>query len=147
MNTVQIAGHLGADPETRFTNNGTKVTSLRVASNTRQGGKDETTWWRVSVWGDRFDRMMPHLKKGSAIIVIGEMKKPEIYNGKDGQPQVSLDLTAEMIRFSPFGRTNRDEGQQSGGFGEQTFSDDSDQGSAFGGSEAESHSEEESVPF
>jgi single-strand DNA-binding protein len=106
---------LGADPETRFTPNGQKVTTLRIATNTRKSGKDETVWWRVTIWGERFDKMMPYLKKGSAVIVIGEMGKPEVYTDKEGRPQVSLDLTAEIIRFSPFGKSERSEGSASSG--------------------------------
>lgn len=113
MIIIEIAGHLGADPEVRFTAGGQKVTTFRVATNTRKSGKDETVWWRVTVWGERFDKMMPYLKKGSAIIVIGEMSKPEIYTDKEGRPQISLDLTAEMIRFSPFGKSDRS-GQEQG---------------------------------
>lgn len=115
MIIIEIAGHLGADPEVRFTPGGQKVTSLRVATNTRKSGKDETVWWRVTIWGERFDKMMPYLKKGSAVIVIGEMSKPEIYTDKEGRPQVSLDLTAEIIRFSPFGKTDRSGQEQSAG--------------------------------
>jgi single-strand DNA-binding protein len=114
MIIIEIAGHLGADPETRFTPNGQKVTTLRVATSTRKSGKDETVWWRVTTWGDRFDKMMPYLKKGSAIIVIGEMGKPEIYTDKEGRPQVSLELTAEIVRFSPFGKSDKSENNQSG---------------------------------
>lgn len=106
MNFVTIAGHLGRDPETRFTASNQKVTTFTVATNTRRGGKDETIWWRVTVWGERFDKMMPYLKKGSAIIVVGEItKSPEIYTDQGGQPRVSsLEVTAESIKFSPFGR-------------------------------------------
>lgn len=115
MIIIEIAGHLGADPETRFTPNGQKVTTLRIATNTRKSGKDETVWWRVTIWGERFDKMMPYLKKGSAVIVIGEMGKPEVYTDKEGRPQVSLDLTAEIIRFSPFGKSERSEGNANSG--------------------------------
>lgn len=104
MIIIQIAGHLGVDPETRFTPSGQKVTTLRVATNTRKAGKDETVWWRVTVWGDRFDKMMAYLKKGSAVVVVGEMSKPDIFTDKEGRTQVSLELTAEIIRFSPFGK-------------------------------------------
>lgn len=117
MIIIEIAGHLGADPEVRFTPGGQKVTTLRVATNTRRGGKDETVWWRVTVWGERFDKMMPYLKKGSAIIIVGEMSKPEIYMDKEGRPQVSLELTAEIIRFNPFGKSER--GNQEGAVTQQ----------------------------
>lgn len=113
MNFLQIAGHLGADPEERFTQGGQKVTTLRLATHSRKGGQDQTIWWRVTIWGDRFDKMMPHLKKGSPLIVAGEMSKPDIYTDKEGKPRVSLDMVAEVIRFSPFGRGNSND--QEGG--------------------------------
>lgn len=104
MNQTTIAGHLGADPEVRFTSSGQKVTTLRVAARVRKGAKDETIWWRVSVWGEQFDKMIPYFKKGSPIIVVGEMNKPEIFTDRDGRPQVSMSLTAFNLMFSPFGR-------------------------------------------
>ncbi len=107
MNVIQIAGRLGADPETRFTASGQKVTTMRLASNVRKAGNDDTMWWRVTIWGDRFDKMMQYFKKGSAVIVVGTMQKPDIFQGKDGDSRVSLDVTAEMVMFSPFGRSDR----------------------------------------
>ncbi|MCH9632594.1 MAG: Single-stranded DNA-binding protein [Chlamydiae bacterium] len=107
MNFTQIAGHLGADPEERVTPSGQKVTSLRVATRSRKGGQDITIWWKVTIWGDRFDKMLSYFKKGSSIIAMGEMNKPEVYTNKEGQPQVSLELVASDIRFSPFGRSEK----------------------------------------
>ncbi len=107
MILVEIAGFLGADPEERFTSNGKRVVTLRVATRVRKGGNDETVWWRVNIWDDRFDKMLPHLKKGSPIIVVGEMTKPEIYTSRDGTTQVSLNISAEIIKFSPFGKPDR----------------------------------------
>jgi single-strand DNA-binding protein len=113
MNHTMIAGHLGADPEVRFTSSGQKVTTLRVAARSRRSGKDETIWWRVTIWGEQFDKMIPYFKKGSSIIVMGELNKPEIFTDRDGKPQVSMSLTAYNISFSPFGRP--DSGGAEGG--------------------------------
>ena len=104
MNFVFVAGHLGADAEERFTANGKRVVSLRLASRIRQGGKDDTIWWRVNIWSDRFDKMIPYLRKGSALIVVGELGKPETYVDKEGNTRVSLTISAESIKFSPFGK-------------------------------------------
>lgn len=125
MNFVMIAGHLGSDPETRFTPSGQKVTSFRMAVNIRKGGKDETVWYRITIWGDRFEKMMPYLKKGSGVIVTGELGKPEIYTDREGKQQVSLDITAENLRFSPFGKG-------SGGDQAQGSRTQPSQGSAYG---------------
>ncbi len=104
MNQMTLAGHLGADPEVRFTSSGKKVTTLRVATRSRRGQKDETIWWRVTIWGEQFDNVIPYFKKGSPIIVVGELSKPEIFTDRDGRPQVSMNVTAYHIMFSPFGR-------------------------------------------
>jgi single-strand DNA-binding protein len=114
MNYLTIAGHLGADPEVRFTSSGKKVTTLRVATHTRRANADDTIWWRVSIWGEQFDKMMPYLKKGSPIVVCGEMQKPEIFTDRDGKPQISMNITATHLQFSPFGKPDRanQEGQQ-----------------------------------
>lgn len=102
MNHGEIAGHLGADPEVRFTSSGQKVTTLRVAARCRK--KEETIWWKVSVWGEQYDKMIPFLKKGSPIIVRGYINKPEIFTDREEKPQVSMSMTASSLDFSPFGR-------------------------------------------
>lgn len=112
MNYITIAGHLGADPEVRFTSTGKKVTTLRVATHTRRNGADDTIWWRVSIWGEQFDKMIPYLKKGSPIIVFGDLQKPEIFTDRDGKPQISMNITASNIQFSPFGKPDRQQGQE-----------------------------------
>lgn len=104
MNKITIAGHLGADPEVRFTSTGKKVTTLRVATRTRKGAQDDTIWWKVTIWDDQFDKMIPHFKKGSAVIVYGEVLKPEIFHDREGKPQISLEIRAIDLQFSPFGK-------------------------------------------
>lgn len=104
MNHIMIAGHLGADPEVRFTSGGQKVTTLRIACNSRKAGKEETIWWKVTAWGEQFDKMMTYFKKGSSIMVTGELAKPEIFNDKEGRAQVSMNITANQLMFNPFGR-------------------------------------------
>jgi single-strand DNA-binding protein len=107
MFIVHLAGHLGKDPETRFTPSGQKVTTFTIATNHRKGKEDITIWVRVTVWGDRFDKLLSYLKKGSGVVVTGRMNPPSSYTDKEGRTQVSLEVTAEMIEFSPFGRTDR----------------------------------------
>jgi single-strand DNA-binding protein len=107
MNFIMLAGHLGSDPEVRFTSGGKKVTSFRVATRARRGMRDEATlWWRVTLWGEQFDRMIGYFKKGSPIVVTGEINPPEIFTDREGKSQVSLSMTANTISFSPFGRSD-----------------------------------------
>ncbi len=117
---IQIAGHLGQDPEVRFTPSGQKVTSIRVATNIRRKDKEKTVWWRVTMWGERFDKKLAYLKKGSAVIVWGEMGMPDIYQDKEGNPQTSFEIIAEHISFSPFGKGDRQNQEQGQGQGQES---------------------------
>jgi single-strand DNA-binding protein len=149
MNQTTIAGHLGADPEVRFTSSGQKVTTLRVAARVRKGSKDETIWWKVSVWGEQFDKMIPHFKKGSPIIIVGEMNKPEIFTDRDGRPQVSMSMTAFNLMFSPFGRPESSGGESTTApttQAEPAYSA-ATEGFSYGQGKAGSSFSEDEVPF
>ena len=124
MNFIHIAGNLGADPEVRFTSSGKKVTSLKVASRSRRGkaGEETTIWWRVTVWGEQFDKMMTYFKKGSSIMVYGDVHKPEIFTDREGKPQVSMEITAAHLEFSPFGKSSNGQGGQQPQNGAQAHS-------------------------
>ncbi len=146
MIIVQIAGHLGQDPEVRYTPNGLKVTTFRVATNLKRGTKEKTIWWRVTLWGDRFDKKTAYLKKGSAVQVVGEMGIPEIYNDKEGNPQTSFEIVADMILFNPFGGGKSDKREQ-----ESTESYEapakSSHGSSFQTAQSSSSFSEDDLPF
>lgn len=109
---VNLAGRLGKDPETRFTPSGQEVTTFSVATNHRKGKEEITVWVRVTVWGDRFKKLISFLKKGSAVIVAGRMTPPAKHTDKEGQTQFNLEVTAEMLEFSPFGKADREEGHE-----------------------------------
>ena len=117
MNTVQVMGFLGADPEVRYTPNNHKVTSLSIAdSQYNPKNKDgDTIWWRCTVWGDAHDRILNHVKKGSAVIVTGQLKPLEYFtNSKTNERQTSLNITVESVKFSPFGRKDDDKQESQG---------------------------------
>lgn len=157
MNQMSIAGHLGADPEVRFTSSGQKVTTLRVAARVRKGSKsDDTIWWRVTVWGEQFDKMISFLKKGSPIIVFGELSKPEIFTDREGRPQVSMNITANNLMFSPFGRPDTQGGgssytqDDSNHDSQQDHGDSQGQQKQFGQGEENQHAPalaDEEIPF
>ena len=121
MMFVQIAGRLGADPETRFAPSGQKIITFRMAVNVRRKGQDKTVWWRVTVFGDRFDRMVPYWKKGSALIVSGSMNPPEKYQNREGSTEFSLEIVASEIIFNPFGGAKEGEAGEGAAAGQSAF--------------------------
>lgn len=116
---IIIAGYLGRDPEMRYTSSGKAVTNFSVASSrtwTEQDGtrRDETVWFRVSVWGRQAETVNQYLSKGRAVLVEGRIRpdengNPRIWTGQDGQARASYEVVAQTVRF--LGR--RDEGAPS----------------------------------
>ena len=94
---IIIVGRLGADPEQKYTTDGKAVTTFSVAASNR---KDETTWFRVTVFGQQAETCNQYLHKGSKVLVEGRLK-PEInvYQRKDGSYAASYDVTADTVRF------------------------------------------------
>lgn len=123
MNLIHIIGHLGADPEHRVTPSGQKLWKLRVATRTRKNGQDDTIWWNLTIWGDQYDKMLVHFKKGKPAYVVAEMNKLDIYTDKNGQPQISYEATVRSLHFVPLGEkqdneqgSNASQGTSQGGY-------------------------------
>ena len=102
LSKIQIIGNLGRDPELRYTPNGRPVASFTVAVNQSQKNQqtgewvESTDWFRVSVWGDRGERVAENLRKGSRVFVDGRFRARE-YEANDGQKRISLDITADTV--------------------------------------------------
>ena len=102
QNTV-IVGHVGRDPEMRYTASGTPVTTFSVAVNRRWTGsdgevKEKTTWFRVTAWNKLAEITNEHLRKGRLVLVDGEIEA-SAWMGQDGEPRATLELTARNVRF------------------------------------------------
>lgn len=109
---IIIIGNLGRDPEQRFTPDGTPVTTFSVATSRRYGEKDETTWFRVTVWSKQAESCNQYLHKGSKVLVEGRLRpdesgNPTVFQRKDGSWGASYEVTAETVRFlTPKGEEN-----------------------------------------
>ena len=79
VNKVVIVGHIGADPETRFTPSGTAVANFNVASNESRknsdgGYQDHTEWHSCVLFGKRAEFAGEYLKRGQLIYLEGRLQ-------------------------------------------------------------------------
>lgn len=78
INRVTLAGHVGADPKTNYTKNGTRQLSFSVATNRsyERNGKwvDETTWHSVQVWGRKAEQVADLIVKGAHVYIEGRFR-------------------------------------------------------------------------
>jgi single-strand DNA-binding protein len=79
LNKVMIIGHLGRDPEMRYTPSGRPVTTFTVATtrtwNTSEGERrEETEWFNVVAWGSLAEICNQYLRKGHQVYVEGRLQ-------------------------------------------------------------------------
>lgn len=101
---LTIIGNVGRDPELRYTGNGIAVTDFSLACNERyndqQGNSQErTTWYRVTCWRRQAEVVAQYVKRGRQVMVVASRIEANAYEGKDGQPRASLDVTADRVVF------------------------------------------------
>lgn len=108
---IVIVGNLGRDPEMRYMPDGTAVTSFSVATNRRWTDRssgqpvDETTWFRVSVWGRQAETANQYLSRGRKVLVEGtitpdrETGGPRLWTAQDGSVRASFEVRADSVRF------------------------------------------------
>lgn len=96
MNQIVIIGNLTKDPVLRSTPSGVSVCDFTVAVNRR--GKDETDYFRVTVWRQLAEICAKYLAKGRKVCVVGAVSA-RTYQANDGQTRVSLEVAADDVEF------------------------------------------------
>jgi single-strand DNA-binding protein len=105
LNKVMLTGHLGADPEMRYTATGSAVTTFRVASGrswkSADGTQhDDTEWFRVVAWEKLGEICNQYLTKGTRVYVEGRLQTRK-WQDKDGQDRYTSEVIAnDMIMLS-----------------------------------------------
>ena len=103
MNKVFLIGNLTRDPETRTTQSGVNLCSFTIAVNRRRAsnadaGQPEADFFRVTAWRQLGDICARYLAKGRKVAVTGSVSA-SAYQGSDGQPRASLEVTADDVEF------------------------------------------------
>ena len=108
---LTIIGNLGRDPEMRYLPDGSAVTNMNVATNRRWTDNntgqqhEETTWFRVSVWGRQAEACNAYLRQGSRVFVTGRLRPdpntggPRLWTTQNGNAGASYEVTADRIVF------------------------------------------------
>lgn len=162
INKVILVGNLGDDPETRYTQGGMAVTTIRLATTSvrkdREGNQQERTeWHRVKFFGKLGEIAGEYLRKGSQVYVEGSIRYDK-YTGQDGVERYFTDIVADEMQMLGGGggerlaRAQRGEGS---GYGTQRQAP-AQQGRATRGGDAPSRSsapppmddfEDSEIPF
>ena len=106
VNKVVLVGHLGADPESRFTPTGVAVTTFNMATNESWKNKDgeyedRTEWHRIVLYGKAAETASEYMKKGQLTYVEGRIRTRS-WEDKDGMTRYTTEVLGD--RFTMLGR-------------------------------------------
>lgn len=109
MQKMFILGFVGRDPEERYTSGGKKVVSFPVAVSVMKNKEKMTVWYKVNCWDEKFSGIMPHIKKGNSLVIMGELNAPTTYQNKNGDIAIDLSINANSIDFCPISKNENKE--------------------------------------
>lgn len=112
-NHTGLQGRLTADPELRYTQQGTAITSFTLASDTgrkTKDGKKITNFIECVAWRAQAEFVCKYLSKGRLVLVEGELTNRS-YEDKDGNRRKAVEITVDSVHFCD---SKKDGGQSSG---------------------------------
>ena len=102
INKVILVGNLGSDPELKYTQAGTAVANMSVATTRtwkdKQGQKqDETEWHRIVVWAGTAEFCDKYLFKGMKVYVEGRLQTRK-YQDASGSDRYTTEIVADNVQ-------------------------------------------------
>ena len=103
LNKVLLIGRLGADPEIRYTSDGTAVANFSLATNEQWTNKDgekteKTEWHRIVAWGRLGEICGEYLKKGSQVYIEGRIQT-RAWEDRDGNKRYTTEIIAQAMQM------------------------------------------------
>jgi len=103
VNRVILVGHLGGDPEMRYTSSGTPVTNFSLATNERWNNQDgerqeRTEWHKIVTWSKLAEISNQYLTKGQLVFIEGRIQTRE-WDDRDGNKRRTTEIVASDMRM------------------------------------------------
>ena len=103
VNKIILVGHLGDNPELRFTTGGKPRCKMSVATNysytDREGNRhEETDWHNVEAWGKQAETCNQYLTKGRQVYVEGRVTT-RAYDDKQGVKRYWTEVVSDRVVF------------------------------------------------
>jgi single-strand DNA-binding protein len=103
VNKVILVGHLGRDPELRYTQNGQAVANFSMATTEsyakRDGEReDRTEWHRIVAWGRLAEICAEYLSKGRQVYIEGRIQTRE-WEDREGEKRRTTEIVAREMQM------------------------------------------------
>ena len=103
VNKAILIGHLGKDPELKYTANGRAVATFSLATNenwTDQSGQKQTktTWHNIVAWGKPAEILNEYCRKGKQIYLEGRIENRS-WDKDDGTKGYISEVVVQNFQF------------------------------------------------
>ena len=98
INKAILVGHVGNDPEIRYTSNGKAVANFHLATTQKWDGNEKTQWHKIVAWGKTAELCEKYVKKGDPLYVEGSIEYRQ-WEDKDGNRQYTTEIIVREIQF------------------------------------------------
>ncbi len=101
VNKVILVGHLGRDPEVRYTQDGRPICNFTMATTEQWRDKnsgerrDKTEWHRIVVFGKLAEICGEYLSKGRQVYIEGKLQTRK-WQGQDGQDRWTTEVVVDI---------------------------------------------------
>jgi len=115
LNNITIMGRLTKDPELRYTQNGTAVTSFSLAVERDYSGKDsekQVDFIECLAWRHTAEFLAKYFSKGRMVVASGRLQvRP--WEDKNGNKRKTVEVVAENVYFGDSKKESDGGGYQS----------------------------------
>lgn len=114
MATIVCTGRLGKDAELKTSQGGTKILAFSIADDIGWGDKKRTQWIQCVMFGDRGEKLAPHMTKGSMVEIVGSpfaegwIAKKRDQDGKQ-YADAAIKVTVSEIKLHGGGKRHDDD--------------------------------------
>ena len=97
LNVVLLMGRVTMDPDLRYTPSGAALLGFSIAvdrawrDKTTDEWKREASFFQVNLWGQAAERLSKTMRKGSAVLVEGQLRSRS-WEGKDGEKKSVVEI-------------------------------------------------------
>lgn len=103
VNKVILVGNVGKDPETRFSESGTAIANLTIATTNRFKNKqgqtqEDTEWHRVVAYGKLAEIIDKYVQKGKPLYLEGRLQTRK-WTDKQGVDRYTTEIVAEQMQM------------------------------------------------
>lgn len=99
LNSVNLVGNVGGDPDVRYFDSGSvKVAiSLAVGRAYKKEGQPDTDWFRVEAWSKTAEVIANHVRKGNKLGITGRLETKSWNDKNTGQQRSMTVVVAERV--------------------------------------------------